>query len=96
LTRANELAAASHRTIRCPLHELRNDQGLLDAHLHSLADRQPRKRGEIDPHLAVARARIEDAETFDEATGFLRPREKFAVLNSAVVLGVLMKLPNRM
>jgi len=95
LTRANELAAASHRTIRCPLHELRNDQALLDAHLHSLADRQPRKRGEIDPHLAIARARIEDAETFDEATGFLRPREKFAVLNSAIVLGVLMKLPNR-
>lgn len=95
LTRANELAGASHRTVCCPLHELRDDPGLLDAHLNNIADRQPRKRGEIDPHLAVARAKIEDAETFDEATGFLRPREKFAVLNSGAALGTLMKLPKQ-
>jgi membrane glycosyltransferase len=95
LTRANELARASHRAIGCPLRELRNGPGLLGAHLHSIAGQPPRKRGEIDPHLAVARAKIEDAQDFDEAAGFLRPREQFAVLNSGVVLGVLMKLPNR-
>jgi membrane glycosyltransferase len=95
LTRANELAIASRQTVGCPLRELRNDPVLLDAHLNSLSDQQPRKRGEIDPHLAVARAKIEDAETFDEAAGFLRPREIFAVLNSGVILGSLLKLPNQ-
>jgi membrane glycosyltransferase len=95
LTRANDLATASHRTIGCPLQVLRDDPDLLNAHLNSIADQQPRKRGDIDPHLAVARAKIEEAETFDEAAGFLRPREKFAVLNSGVLLGNLLKLPNQ-
>jgi membrane glycosyltransferase len=51
-----------------------------------------RKRGEVDPHLAIARAKIEDAETFEEAAGFLSPREKFAVLKSPAVLAVLFEL----
>ena len=33
------------------------------------------------------------AESFDEAAGFLSPREKFAVLNSPAVLAALLDLP---
>jgi len=79
--------------LSCPLLELRRDAGLREAHLNNLSVRRPRKRGEVDPHLAIARAKIEDAERFDEATGFLTPREKLAVLNSPAVLTHLIDLP---
>jgi len=89
LLRANELANVSHATICCPLHELRNDPVLLSAHLRNLPEERPRKRGEIDPDLAIGRAKIEEAETFEEATAFLSAREKFAILKSEAVLGTL-------
>jgi membrane glycosyltransferase len=94
LLRASELASVSHRPVLCPLLELRRDADLRDAHLNNLSGQKPRNRGEVDPHLAIARARIEDAETFDEASGFLSSREKFAVLNSAAILAVLFALPD--
>jgi membrane glycosyltransferase len=92
LRRANELAAASNRVISCPLRELRNDSDLLAAHLNSLP-KVRRIRGQIDLHLAVAQAKIEDAESFEEALGYLNPPEMFAVLNSAAILEPLMQMP---
>lgn len=94
LTRANELASAPHSPLTCPLHELRRDAALLEAHLNNPSGQRPRKRGEVDPQLAIARAKIEDAETFEEAAGFLSAREKFAVLKSPSVLAVLLALPD--
>lgn len=93
LRRANELAKTSHRMISCPLRELHRDADLRAAHLNNLSSPKPRNRGEVDPHLAIARAKIEEAETVDEAAAFLTPREKFAVLNSPTVLGELLALP---
>jgi membrane glycosyltransferase len=92
LLRANELADAPHRAGSSALQELRNDPDLLAAHLKSLRV-TPRIRGRIDPHLAIARAKIEDAESFDEALGYLNSRETFAVLNSMGVLQSLLQLP---
>jgi len=92
LTRANELASAPHPPPACPLRELRRDTALLEAHLNNLSGQRLRKRGDVDPHLAIARAKIEDAETFEEAAGFLSAREKFAVLKSPAVLAVLLEL----
>jgi membrane glycosyltransferase len=94
LTRANELGNAPHSPLACPLHELRRDAVLLEAHLNNLSGQRPRKRGEVDPHLATARAKIEDAETFEEAAGFLGAREKFAALTSPAVLAILFALPD--
>jgi membrane glycosyltransferase len=73
---------------------LRRDAALREAHLNNLSGQRPRKRGEVDPHLAIARAKIEDAETFEDAAGFLSAREKFAVLTSPAVLAVLLELPD--
>lgn len=95
LARANELAAAPHSPPACPLHELRRDAVLREAHLNNLSGHQPRKRGEVDPHLAIARAKIEDAETFEEAAGYLSRRETFAVLNAPAILAGLLGLPDR-
>jgi membrane glycosyltransferase len=92
LVRANELANNPHRAVSCPLQELRSDPKLLSAHLRSLRA-MPRIRGRIDPHLAIARAKIEDAESFDEALGYLNSPETFAVLNSSGVLQSLLQLP---
>jgi membrane glycosyltransferase len=93
LVRANELADAPDEAFACPLLALRNDGRLLDAHLMSLSGHRPRSRGQVDPHLAIARAKIEDAETFDEAVGYLTARETFAVLNSPTMLRAVCNMP---
>ena len=92
LLRANQLAAASQDAISCPVLELRNDAGLLEAHLNNLPAGK-RTRGQVNPHLAIARAKIEDAESLEDALQFLSPRETFAVLGSPAVLGTLFELP---
>jgi membrane glycosyltransferase len=92
IVRANELASAPRSPQICPLHELRCDAGLREAHLHNLSGQRRRRRGEVDPHLAISRAKIEDAETFEEAVGYLNPREKFSVLNAPAVLSALLTL----
>jgi membrane glycosyltransferase len=93
LLRANELAVASGETVECSLLALRNDDRLLDAHLKNLPADRPRNRGQINPQLAIARAKIEDAETFDEAVGYLTAPEIFAVLNSPTMLEAVCALP---
>jgi membrane glycosyltransferase len=92
LLRANELVSASHRLVACPLLELCRDADLREAHLNNLPGPRPRNRGEVDPHLAIARAKIDDAETFEEAATFLSPRETFATLHSPAILGALFDL----
>jgi membrane glycosyltransferase len=93
LARANELANAPHSLLSCPLHELHRHADLREAHLINLSGQRPRNRGDVDPHLAIARAKIEDAESFDDAAGYLSRREKFAVLNAPSILAGLLALP---
>jgi membrane glycosyltransferase len=93
LARANELANAPHSPLSCPLNELHRDAGLREAHLNNLSGQRPRNRGEIDSHLAIARAKIEDAETIEEAREYLSHREIFAVLNAPSILTALLALP---
>lgn len=93
LVRANQLAEASQDAISCPILELRNDTGLLKAHLDNLPVHVKRARGQINPHLAIARAKIEDAEGLEEALQFLNPHETLAVLHSPTVLRALFELP---
>jgi membrane glycosyltransferase len=93
LIRANELANASDQPVLCPLTELRDDARLFEAHLMNLPGDRSRSRGQIDAHAAIARAKIEDAETFDEALGYLTARETFAVLNSSTMLRALCAIP---
>jgi membrane glycosyltransferase len=93
LVRANELASAFDEVVAVPLRTLRDDPQLLEKHLANLPADQRRNRGQIDPHLAIARAKIEDAQSFDEAVSYLTPRETFAVLNSPNVLKAVCAMP---
>jgi membrane glycosyltransferase len=93
LVRANRLVGTSQAAIGCPLLELRNDAGLLEAHLANLPVSSNRARGQINPHLAIGRAKIEEAESLEEARQFLNPRETFAALTSPAVLRTLFELP---
>ena len=94
LVRANELAANAPGQIAISaLIELRDDEELLEHHLATLPDEKRRNRGQIDPHLAIARAKIEDAEEFDEALGYLTARETLAVLNSPAALRAIFAMP---
>ena len=93
LVRANELANVSNEVRSSPLLELHDDRQLLENHLSNLPGDKRRERGQIDPHLAIARAKIEDAETFDEALGYLTARETFAVLNSPTILRAVCTMP---
>jgi membrane glycosyltransferase len=86
LVRANELMSVSTPIAASPLIELRKDRQLLESHLMNVPDDEQRKRGQVDPHLAIARAKIEDAETFEEVLDYLTEQETFAVLNSPIVL----------
>ena len=95
LVRANELASAADEggIAAVPLQALRDDRQLLEKHLANLPADQRRGRGQIDPHLAIARAKIEDAQDFDEAVSYLTPREIFAVLNSPDMLRAVCAMP---
>ena len=94
LVRANQLANdAGHVVVGSALVDLRNDRELLEDHLANLPDDKQRARGQIDPHLAIARAKIEDAENFEEALSFLTTREIMAVLNSFAVLQTVLAMP---
>jgi membrane glycosyltransferase len=93
LTRANELVESRVEAVTCPVLALRDDPHLLDAHLMNLPGDRPRHRGQINPQLAIARAKIEDAETLDDALGYLTARELFAVLNSRNMLTAMLALP---
>jgi membrane glycosyltransferase len=93
LVRANELASAADEVIDAPLRTLRDDRELLGKHLANLPADQRRNRGQIDPHLAIARAKIEDAQSFEEAASYLTPSETFAVLNSPNVLAAVCEMP---
>ncbi|MGY4258676.1 membrane glycosyltransferase [Bradyrhizobium sp. USDA 4516] len=92
LVRANELAASPAHASAPALATLRQDSGLLQRHLSSLPPARRGGPGEIDLHLAVARARIEASDSFDQAIRHLTPRETLAVLgDSALLEGVLAK-----
>ncbi|WP_047307849.1 glucans biosynthesis glucosyltransferase MdoH [Rhodopseudomonas palustris] len=76
-----------------PLRTLRDDDNLRELHFAGIARHPPRQRGRVDVHLAVARSLIEDARDFDEALGWLGPRETRAVLGDRDTLQRVLQMP---
>jgi membrane glycosyltransferase len=95
LSRAKELGTRlSHAVVvGDPLLELRNSATLRELHLAGLARQPLRQRGRIDPTLALARARIDDADCITEVVQWLDKPEKQAVLNDGETLRRVMLMP---
>jgi membrane glycosyltransferase len=94
LVRANQLGSQSQEIITHPLVELRDNTSLREHHLANMPVDKARIRGQVDPNWAIARAKIEDAETFEEALGYLTSRETFAILNAASLLRTTCNMPS--
>jgi membrane glycosyltransferase len=93
LTRANAIAAGPALSEDDPIALLARDHALYEAHVRMLGDAQPRAKGEVDVHRVVALAKIDDADTCEEALAMLGRREIFAVLASREALQRLLAKP---
>lgn len=79
LQRANELTKRLARG-DAPLDEvLRHKRVLGRAHLDTLQPPPPRERGQIDADLVLAKAKLAELDTSEEALAALSPREKRAL-----------------
>ena len=94
LRRALELAASAPRKQQGALNELRRNSDLHGRHLRSIGQPAKRKQGQINVPLAIAREKIEDSLSFEEAVGFLDRQETLAVLNHAAALERILQLPD--
>jgi membrane glycosyltransferase len=90
LLRANELAQRNAASaLQHPLTLLAQEHNLLEAHLAMTAEPPPRRKGDIDVHLVVALAKIDQADDRAEAIALLGQKEVYAVLADR---GALLKL----
>jgi membrane glycosyltransferase len=94
LTRANALAAEGPAVDGSdPLALLARDERLRSVHFAMLGAPAPRRKGDVDVQLAVARSKIDDADDRKEAIGLLDKKEVFAVLAHADALERLFAKP---
>ena len=63
--------------------ELLADSELCNAHLANLPPDNSRPRGKVNPTLAVALAKLDEAESLQEALDFLNEAEQYTVLSSS-------------
>jgi membrane glycosyltransferase len=76
------------------LRAVHGDLTLRQRHIQLLPDAPRRTRGEVDPHRAVAEAKLIDAETFEEASSWLQGRERNIVLGDRALIILLAALPS--
>ncbi len=72
---------------------LYGDADLQAAHDSFESGKAPRQRGDIGPDWALAEAKLNDAESVEQALAWLRPKETMAVLNDGVLLDRFLRLP---
>ncbi|ACK49682.1 glycosyl transferase family 2 [Methylocella silvestris BL2] len=56
---------------------------------------QKRASGDISAEWALANAKLENAETMDEAIAWLKPKERMALLNDRTLIARLLQLPRK-
>ena len=95
--RANALAAELARTGRDhddALQAIWADPALRGAHESFLAEAPRRRRGDIDVETAVAAAKLNDAQTLEDARAWLNSRDRLAVLGDRALIAMLARLPS--
>jgi membrane glycosyltransferase len=95
--RANALAAELSRTGRDDddaLQAIWADPALRAAHESFLAEAPRRRRGDVDVETAVAAAKLNDAQTLEDARAWLNSRDRLAVLGDRALIAMLARLPS--
>jgi len=77
------------------LRAIAADPALRQAHESFLPDVGRRRRGEIDVEEAVATAKLNDAQSLDDACAWLKRKERLAVLGDRALIALLARLPQR-
>ncbi|MBV9431967.1 MAG: glucans biosynthesis glucosyltransferase MdoH [Hyphomicrobiales bacterium] len=76
------------------LRVVHGDLTIRQRHIQLLPEAPRRTRGEVDPPRAVAEAKLIDAETFEEASSWLKGRERNIVLGDRALIILLAALPS--
>jgi membrane glycosyltransferase len=95
--RANALAFELARDGRDDADALRAvwaDAEFRAIHESFLPEAPRHRRGEVDVEAAVATAKLNDAQTLEDAMAWLKPRERLAVLGDRALLAMLARLPS--
>ncbi len=91
MRRANELSASADVGIKPALAELREDASLLAFHVAQLPPPRAVGPDKIDANLAVARAKVDASDSFEQAAAHLSSREVFSILNEGSVLSAALQ-----
>jgi membrane glycosyltransferase len=94
--RANALAAELARNghdDEDALLAVHADPGLRAIHESFLPEKPRHRLGDVDVDAAVAAAKLNDAETIEDASAWLKPRERVAVLADRALIAMLARLP---
>ena len=73
---------------------IRSDHRLAQAHAAFLPNASYRKRGQIEVEYAVAAAKLAEARTVEEASAWLKRKERMAVAADEVLLDRFVRLPS--
>jgi membrane glycosyltransferase len=88
-----ELARAGHDH-EDALIAIHADPQLRAMHEAFLPEKPRHRLGDVDVDSAVAAAKLNDAETLEDACAWLKPRERVAVLADRALVAMLARLPN--
>jgi membrane glycosyltransferase len=69
------------------------DAALRAAHESFLGEAPRRRRGDVDVETAVATAKLNDAQTLEDARAWLNSRQRLAVLSDRALIAMLARLP---
>src|SRR5271166_3115293 len=76
------------------LEAISTDPALRVLHESFLAEAPRHRRGEVEVDTAVAAAKLNDAQTLEDARAWLSPRERVAVLGDRALIAMLARLPS--
>ena len=71
------------------------DPALRRAHESFLPEAGRRRRGEVDVDEAVATAKLNDAQSLEDACAWLKRKERLAVLGDRALIALLARLPEK-
>ena len=95
-TRANALArqlAAEHNDHIDCIRLIHADPAFRTAHEDFLPEYRRRAKGDINPDRALAEAKLNDAETIDDAIAWLKPKERMVALHDRALIDMIARLP---